>query len=121
MKNPPAAASSSPAETGKASASRPIPRIVRIFSDTALAPLSPAGPGFQTPFATAIRNQVGIATGTVGMITEPTQAEQIVATEQADAVFLARELLRDPHWPMRAAQALQAEHKWPVQYERAKP
>jgi 2,4-dienoyl-CoA reductase-like NADH-dependent reductase (Old Yellow Enzyme family) len=81
----------------------------------------PVGPGFQTPFATAIRNQVGIATGAVGMITEPIQAEQIVATGQADAVFLARELLRDPHWPMRAAQILKAEHKWPVQYERAKP
>jgi 2,4-dienoyl-CoA reductase-like NADH-dependent reductase (Old Yellow Enzyme family) len=80
----------------------------------------PAGPGFQTPFATAIRLQVGIATGAVGLITEPFQAEQIVATGLADAVFLARELLRDPYWPLHAAQALGVEVPWPVQYERAK-
>jgi 2,4-dienoyl-CoA reductase-like NADH-dependent reductase (Old Yellow Enzyme family) len=81
----------------------------------------PAGPGFQTPFAAAIRKEVGIATGAVGMITEPAQAEQIVATGQADAVFLAREMLRDPYWPFKAAQALRVDVPWPVQYERAKP
>jgi 2,4-dienoyl-CoA reductase-like NADH-dependent reductase (Old Yellow Enzyme family) len=81
----------------------------------------PAGPGFQTPFATAIRNQAGIATGAVGFITEPVQAEQIVATGLADAVFMARELLRDPYWPLRAARALGVDLAWPPQYERAKP
>jgi 2,4-dienoyl-CoA reductase-like NADH-dependent reductase (Old Yellow Enzyme family) len=81
----------------------------------------PAGPGFQTPFAAAIRREVGIATGAVGLITEAAQAEQIVATGQADAVLLARELLRDPHWPLRAAHSLHAEVRWPPQYERAKP
>lgn len=81
----------------------------------------PAGPGFQTPFSAEIREKVGMATGAVGLITAPAQAEQIVATGLADAVFLARELLRNPYWPIHAAQALKAEHTWPVQYERAKP
>jgi 2,4-dienoyl-CoA reductase-like NADH-dependent reductase (Old Yellow Enzyme family) len=81
----------------------------------------PAGPGFQVPLAAKIRQEVGIATGTVGLITAPVQAEQIVATGLADVVFLARALLRDPYWPMHAAQVLKAEHVWPVQYERAKP
>jgi 2,4-dienoyl-CoA reductase-like NADH-dependent reductase (Old Yellow Enzyme family) len=81
----------------------------------------PAGPGFQTPFAAAIRQELGIAVGAVGLITAPVQAEQIVATGSADVVFLARELLRDPYWPLHAAHALGAEVKWPVQYERAKP
>ncbi|HTG01622.1 MAG TPA: oxidoreductase, partial [Nitrospirota bacterium] len=80
----------------------------------------PAGPGFQTPFAAAIRREAGVATGAVGLITEPVQAEQIVATGQADAVIMAREFLRDPYWPLRAAGALQAEAPWPVQYLRAK-
>jgi 2,4-dienoyl-CoA reductase-like NADH-dependent reductase (Old Yellow Enzyme family) len=81
----------------------------------------PAGPGFQTPFATAIRQEVGIPVGAVGLITAAEQAEKIVATEQADAVFLARELLRDPHWPLHAAHKLGAAVPWPLQYERAKP
>jgi 2,4-dienoyl-CoA reductase-like NADH-dependent reductase (Old Yellow Enzyme family) len=81
----------------------------------------PAGPGFQTPFAAAIRKELGIAVGAVGLITAPEQAEQIVATGSADVVFLARELLRDPYWPLHAAHELGAEVKWPVQYERAKP
>jgi len=79
----------------------------------------PLGPGYQTAFAEAIRKEVGIATGAVGMITEPIQAETILATEQADLVFLARELLRDPYWPRRAAKALDVKIKAPVQYERA--
>jgi len=81
----------------------------------------PAGPGFQTPFATAIRTQAGIATGAVGLITEAVQAEQIVATGLADAVFMARELLRDPYWPLHAARDLGVELAWPPQYQRAKP
>ena len=80
----------------------------------------PAGPGFQVPFAAAIRAEVGIATGAVGLITSAAQAEQIVATGQADAVFLARELLRDPHWPLRAARELGVDLAWPNQYARAK-
>lgn len=80
----------------------------------------PFGPGFQTPFATAIRQHAEIATGTVGMILEPAQAEQIIATGLADAVFLARAMLRDPYWPLHAARALGVEIPWPLQYERAK-
>ena len=80
----------------------------------------PVGLGYQTPFATAIRQQAGIATGAVGMITSPSQAEHILATGQADAVLLARELLRDPYWPLRAARELRADVEWPLQYVRAK-
>ena len=80
----------------------------------------PAGPGYQTPFATAIRKDVGIPTGTVGFITDPAQAEHIIATGLADAVVLAREMLRDPYWPMHAAKALKVDLPWPVQYLRAK-
>jgi 2,4-dienoyl-CoA reductase-like NADH-dependent reductase (Old Yellow Enzyme family) len=80
----------------------------------------PAGPGFQTPFATAIRREVGMATGAVGLITEAQQAEQIVATGLADVVLLGRELLRNPCWPLEAAAILKGDHSWPLQYERAK-
>jgi len=80
----------------------------------------PAGPGYQVPFAAAIRQQVGIATGAVGLITEPAQAEQIVSAGRADAVLLAREFLRDPYWPLHAARALGADISWPKPYERAK-
>jgi 2,4-dienoyl-CoA reductase-like NADH-dependent reductase (Old Yellow Enzyme family) len=79
----------------------------------------PMGPGYQTAFAAAIRKEAGIATGAVGMITDPVQAETILNTEQADIVFLARELLRDPYWPRRAAETLKVKIKAPVQYERA--
>jgi 2,4-dienoyl-CoA reductase-like NADH-dependent reductase (Old Yellow Enzyme family) len=79
----------------------------------------PLGPGYQTGFAEAIRKEAGIATGAVGMISEAVQAETILATEQADLVFLARELLRDPYWPRRAAKALDVRIKAPLQYERA--
>ncbi|MFZ0133716.1 MAG: hypothetical protein WAK95_14345, partial [Desulfobacterales bacterium] len=81
----------------------------------------PTGPGYQTPFAAAIRREVGIPTAAVGCITEPTQAEQIVATDQADAVVMARELLRDPYWPLHAARRLGTDLPWPPQYGRAKP
>ncbi len=81
----------------------------------------PAGPGYQTPFAAAIRKELGIAVGAVGLITEAEQAEQIIVTGQADVVFLARELLRDPYWPLHAAHKLGVDVKWPAQYERAKP
>ena len=79
----------------------------------------PVGPGYQVGFAATIRREAGIATGAVGVITNPEQAETIVSSEQADIVLLAREMLRDPYWPRRAAQALGAKIKAPVQYERA--
>jgi 2,4-dienoyl-CoA reductase-like NADH-dependent reductase (Old Yellow Enzyme family) len=79
----------------------------------------PVGPGYQVAFAEAIRKEAGIATGAVGMITDPAQADTILATEQADLVFLARELLRDPYWPRRAAKALDVKIAGPVQYGRA--
>jgi 2,4-dienoyl-CoA reductase-like NADH-dependent reductase (Old Yellow Enzyme family) len=80
----------------------------------------PAGPGYQTPFASAIRAQAGVATAAVGLVTSPEQAEQIVATGAADAVLLAREMLRNPYWPLTAARRLGADVPWPKQYERAK-
>jgi len=80
----------------------------------------PAGPGYQTPFAERIRRETGILTGAVGLITSPHQADHIVRTGQADMVLLARELLRDPYWPLRAAHALHKQGPWPPQYERAK-
>ena len=80
----------------------------------------PVGPGYQTEFAARIRREVGIATGAVGMITEPVQAEHVVHSGQADCVLLARELLRDPYFPLRAARELHGvQGDWPVQYERA--
>ena len=78
------------------------------------------GPGYQVPFAAAIRREAGLATGAVGLITEPAQAEEIVAGGSADLVILARQLLREPYWPLRAARELGAEIDWPVQYGRAK-
>jgi 2,4-dienoyl-CoA reductase-like NADH-dependent reductase (Old Yellow Enzyme family) len=93
----------------------------------------PVGPHYQVPFAQAIRTQTGIATGAVGMITEPLAANSILAEGQADAVFLARELLRNPYWPARAMHALiesaqiSAADKelanampWPLQYARSR-
>ena len=79
----------------------------------------PVGPGYQVRFAEEIRKQTGLATGAVGMTTDAAQADTIVATGQADMVFLARQLLRDPYWPRRAAKVLEVKIKPPVQYERA--
>lgn len=79
----------------------------------------PVAPLFQVPFAEQIRQEAGIATGAVGMITTAAQAEDILATGSADAVLLARAFLRDPHWPMRAAIALGEAPPRPVQYQRA--
>lgn len=81
----------------------------------------PVGPGYQTQFAAAIREQAGVLTGAVGMITDPAQAAHIVRTGQADLVFIAREFLRDPYWPLHAAAALGEAASWPVQYLRAAP
>lgn len=81
----------------------------------------PLAPGYQVPFASAVRSGAGIPTGAVGLITDAHQAEQVLAEGHADVVLLARELLRDPHWPLHAAAALGADVVWPVQYERARP
>jgi 2,4-dienoyl-CoA reductase-like NADH-dependent reductase (Old Yellow Enzyme family) len=81
----------------------------------------PVGPAFQTPFAARIRAEAAIPTAAVGMITNPQQANAIIADGQADLVFLAREMLRDPYWPLHAAAALGESASWPVQYLRAAP
>jgi 2,4-dienoyl-CoA reductase-like NADH-dependent reductase (Old Yellow Enzyme family) len=81
----------------------------------------PVGPGYQVAFAEQIRREAEIMTGAVGMITSPVQAEHIIRTEQADAVIMAREFLRDPYWPLRAARELDQPIAWPVQYLRAGP
>jgi 2,4-dienoyl-CoA reductase-like NADH-dependent reductase (Old Yellow Enzyme family) len=80
-----------------------------------------AGPGYQTSFAARIRAEAGIATAAIGFITTAAQAEHVVRTGQADLVLLAREMLRDPYFPLRAAAELRAQGPWPVQYERARP
>jgi 2,4-dienoyl-CoA reductase-like NADH-dependent reductase (Old Yellow Enzyme family) len=81
----------------------------------------PVAPGYQVPFARAIRERAGVATGAVGMITEPAQAEAVVSEGSADLVLLAREMLRDPYWPLHAARALGIAVRWPDQYLRARP
>jgi 2,4-dienoyl-CoA reductase-like NADH-dependent reductase (Old Yellow Enzyme family) len=79
----------------------------------------PVGPLYQTEFAERVRDEAGIVTGAVGMITEPRDAEAIIDDGRADLVFLARELLRDPYWPLFAAQTLGVSIPWPKQYQRA--
>ncbi len=75
-------------------------------------------PGYQVPFAEAVRKQAGIATGAVGMISAPEMAEEIIAGGQADLVIMARAFLNDPYWPLHAAKALKAKIAWPPQYAR---
>ena len=79
-----------------------------------------ATPGFQVPFATAIRAETGIMTTAVGLITEPEQADHIIQTGEADAVFMAREFLRNPRFPLYAAEKLGVKIKWPLPIERGK-
>lgn len=82
----------------------------------------PVGPGYQVPFAARIRRDADIHTGAVGMITQPEQADAIIRQGEADMVLLAREVLRDPYWPLHAAHALGYDDMpWPSQYLRAKP
>lgn len=78
-----------------------------------------SAPNFQVPFSAAIRQGANIATAAVGLITQPLQAEEILTSGQADLIFLARALLLDPYWPLRARQELEGKAQWPVQYERA--
>ena len=81
----------------------------------------PVGPGYQVQFAERIKQETGILTGAVGLITTAAEAEAILAQGQADVVLLAREFLREPYFPLLAAHELGANVAWPVQYERAKP
>jgi len=81
----------------------------------------PIGPGYQVPFAERIRREAGVATAAIGMILAPAQADQIIRNGQADIALLARELLRDPYWPLRAARELGEPMSWPAQYLRAAP
>lgn len=81
----------------------------------------PVGPGYQTIFADRIRRETGVPTGAVGVILDPAQADHIVRSGQADVVFLARALLRDPYWPLLAARELDVSVPWPAQYLRAAP
>jgi len=76
----------------------------------------PVAPGFQTPFAQAVRQRADLPVCAVGLITEPAQAEEIVASGVADIALLGREMLREPYWALKAAQALGEEPQWPVQY-----
>jgi 2,4-dienoyl-CoA reductase-like NADH-dependent reductase (Old Yellow Enzyme family) len=78
------------------------------------------GPGYQVAFSEAIKHGSAIKTSAVGMITDPVQADTIIASGQADAVMLARELLRNPRWPLHAAQVLGVDIKWPIQLVRGK-
>ncbi len=80
----------------------------------------PVGPGYQVSFAERIKKETAVLTGAVGLITSPEQAENIIQTGQADFVILARELLRNPYWPLYAARKLKEDIEWPKQYSRAK-
>ncbi|HEY2733868.1 MAG TPA: NADH:flavin oxidoreductase/NADH oxidase [Polyangiales bacterium] len=90
-------------------------------SSGGLSPLQkiPVSPGYQVPFAAEVRREAGMATAAVGLITDPVQAEDILAEGKADAVFLARAFLRDPYWTRHAAITLGEKSHWPVQYGRA--
>ncbi len=79
----------------------------------------PVAPGYQVPFAARIRREAGIATAAVGVITQPQQAEDILTRGDADLVFLARALLRDPYWAQSASEQLDDRSRWPIQYARA--
>ena len=82
----------------------------------------PLSPGYQVPFASAIRQGADVATAAVGLITEPQQAEEILQAGDADVILLGRESLRDPSWPLRAAAELGIDSEdWPMQYRRARP
>jgi len=81
----------------------------------------PVGPAYQLPFASRIKEETGILTGTVGMITNSVQSETILVNEDADLIIMAREILRNPYFPLQAAKELHEDIKWPIQYERSKP
>ncbi len=95
--------------------------LVDCSSGGAVRAAIPVEPGYQVAFAERIRQDAGVATGAVGLITDPRQADDIVRRGRADCVLLARELLRDPYFPLRAAAALGHAYPWPAQYLRAAP
>ncbi len=80
----------------------------------------PLGPGYQVPFARKVRSEGGIATGAVGLLTQARQAEAILAEYSADLILMARQFLRHPYFPLRAAKEIGVDIDWPVQYVRAK-
>lgn len=95
--------------------------VVSMFAGNPVSAKIPVGPSYQVPFSEGIRTATGMLTGAVGMITDAAQAESILSSGQADLVIMARELLRDPYFPLHAARELGYEEiHWPVQYERAK-
>lgn len=83
------------------------------------APIT-ASPGFQIPFATAIRVEAGIPTSAVGLITEPEQAQYIIESGEADSIFIARAALRNPRWPLMASEKLGVKIDWPIQLDRGR-
>jgi 2,4-dienoyl-CoA reductase-like NADH-dependent reductase (Old Yellow Enzyme family) len=95
--------------------------LVDCSSGGSTSTLPAVGPGYQVPFAERIRRESGIATMSVGLITSPEMAEEIVRNGRADVVAMGRELLRNPYWPLQAARALGHDFAWPKQYQRAKP
>ena len=107
-----------PQSVALAKALRPLGVDLIDTSSGALVPDAkiPAARDFQIPFAAAIRKEVGILTGAVGRITEPGQAEEIIASGSADLVLIGREMLREPYWALKAGQALGREPGWPIQY-----
>lgn len=104
----------------KEAASRGVDLVDSSSGGNVLAPIV-VGPGYQVPFASQIRAEAGVPTGAVGMITDPAQAEQVLADGHADVVLVARELLRDPYFPLHASTALGDDVAWPDQYARARP
>lgn len=80
----------------------------------------PTGPGYQVPLAEKIKKETGLLTGAVGLITSAQQAEEILQNGQADLIFLARQSLRDPYFPLHAAKEMGVDVEWPIQYLRAK-
>jgi 2,4-dienoyl-CoA reductase-like NADH-dependent reductase (Old Yellow Enzyme family) len=95
--------------------------LVDCSSGGAVRAAVPVAAGYQVPFAERIRRDGRVATGAVGLITDPHQADEIVRLGRADCVLLARALLRDPYWPLRASAALGQSFPWPAQYLRAAP
>ena len=91
-------------------------------SSGGISPLQkiPVAPLYQVPFAEKIKKETGMLTGAVGLITQTKEAEQILNTQQADLIIMARQLLRDPYFPLHAAKELGIDVPWPEQYERAK-
>ena len=94
--------------------------IVNVSSGAVVPAEIKAYPGYQVPFAEVIKKQTGLPTIAGGLITNPLMAEEILRNNRSDLVFLGRELLRNPYWPLHAAKEVRDDIKWPVQYERSK-